>query len=84
MLGKSKDHLPLLDILRIAICAMVLLFHAVIHRFWIIPEKTFLHTTLSTGAIYMEKNSANLLKVKSKIFILKGLLEFIHNTSFIL
>ena len=68
----EKEHLPLLDILRIVICAIVLLFHAVCHKFWIIPEKTFLHTTLSTGAIYMDA-----------FFILSGfLLFYLHGEKF--
>ncbi|MBR6721936.1 acyltransferase [bacterium] len=50
----TKEHFPLLDIFRIIICVMVFLFHAVIHKFWIIKQDSFLYPNLATGALYMD------------------------------
>ena len=50
----NKSHLALLDIFRIFICGMVFLFHAVIHKFWIIEQDAFFYPNLATGALYMD------------------------------
>ena len=51
---REKIHLSLLDIFRIFICGMVFLFHAVIHKFWIIEQDSFFYPNLATGALYMD------------------------------
>ena len=51
---KVEQRLPLLDIFRIFICGMVFLFHAVIHKFWIIEQDAFFYPNLATGALYMD------------------------------
>ena len=60
-----NNKLPLLDIFRIFIFAMVFLFHAQGHRFWILEKGTIFHSNLATGALYMDA-----------FFILSGFLLF--------
>lgn len=51
---KNKEQLPLLNLFRIFVCTMVFLFHAVVHKFWIIKQDSFLYPNLATGALYMD------------------------------
>lgn len=51
---EKKNRLPLLDIFRIFICGMVFLFHAVIHKFWILSDDSIFYSNLTTGALYMD------------------------------
>lgn len=51
---KMIPKIPLLDLFRIFICAIVFLFHAVIHKFWVIEKSSYIYSILSTGAIYMD------------------------------
>jgi len=65
---QPKEYFPLIDLFRIFMCAMVLFFHAILHKIWVIPKGTFLHGNLSTGAIYMDA-----------FFLLSGfLLYYLH------
>ena len=69
---EKREHLPLLDILRVAVCSVVLLFHAVGHKFWVIEQDAFFYPNLATGAIYMDA-----------FFILSGfLLFYLHGDKF--
>lgn len=51
---KVEQRLPVLDVFRIFICGMVFLFHAVVHKFWVIEQDGFFYPNLATGALYMD------------------------------
>ena len=54
-LSSKLDYLYSLDILRVFLCVMVLLFHSVIHKVWAVSNiSTFLYREFSAGAICMD------------------------------
>ena len=68
----AKEHFPFLDIFRIAICVVILLFHAIVKKIWLLEPNTAIYINLYVGAIYMDA-----------FFILSGfLLFYLHGEKF--
>ena len=53
--NSKSNHIYSLDVLRVILCLMVLFFHAVGHKAWIVAKTSiFWHREFSAGALYMD------------------------------